>query len=702
MYLCKDAPRETLRRHSASHITQHHHYNKDMNQKLRNILLSACLLMAGSPMATAATDKAYWTDGNGKVTYTINAEPSLVVKAALQLFEGDMKALTGQGAKAKASGAIQIFQLNRLTNKEFAALEKLGAPIHKIIIKKDAFYIGTRNGKTILVGSDGRGTAYGIMELSRLAGVSPWIDWADALPQQRKVVGIDRGYESLQVPSVEYRGLALNGSPWMNAKNSSQIARLMLRLRANTLWQNGNRHSELDKAVTDSFEIALGNGNKITEVEEKKGKKANKHKHAKSEVRLVWDCADLYLSDTQPGLLAYELATPSDEHAKTHNAWIANVRNPKMAPYQLSLFMDLAWNHQSATAASLPRHLQTWLTQQFGAALGRTLTPIMTEYYRLTAIRQPTFMVKDFGDTEFHSGEFGNELERYLYAYDLLKTKVDNLERSVPSESKDAYFELIKYPIFAAASIAEKELEAQEARHIARPGLFAHDDEAKAAAALSLRAYRQLQQLNAYYLSLGKGKWRPYLDLTLPELKAPSLPGTLSNAEIAQYAADAIDRSTDLKPFIPQKSDIIARNAADWTTTSGKGITPIPLLGHSNKAVALPQGSSLNYVFTTNQSGDARFTLAAIPHIAHDKGDIKVAVSIDHGEPIVCTFTANALSSAWKQALWRGQAQKSFFITLDKGNHTVEVKALTDHVAIDQWAVDFDTDREYYLIPTTR
>ncbi len=49
--------------------------------------------------------------------------------------------------------------------------------------------------------------------------------------------------------------------------------------------------------------------------------------------------------------------------------------------------------------------------------------------------------------------------------------------------------------------------------------------------------------------------------------------------------------------------------------------------------------------------------------------------------------------------IWRGQTRKSFFTTLKKGNHVVEIKALDDHIILDQWILDFDVDREYYVIP---
>ena len=130
---------------------------------------------------TAATS-INWADASGKVSYSINATTAPVVKIALKMFSNDMKAVTGNEAKEKAGANIQ---LNLLTNKEFSAVEKLGAPLHKFITAKDAFYIGTRKGKIIVIGSDARGTAYAIMELSRMAGVSPMAGWNDSHARDR-------------------------------------------------------------------------------------------------------------------------------------------------------------------------------------------------------------------------------------------------------------------------------------------------------------------------------------------------------------------------------------------------------------------------------------------------------------------------------------------------------------------------------------
>ena len=666
-----------------------------MKRKIQTIttLIIAAITLCGTPLKVqAATNKVYWTDSHSQVYYSINAKTSDVVKIALQLFAHDMQVVTGHAAKEKTNAPIQIFQIDQLSNKEFAVLEKLGLPIHRFITKKDAFYICTRSGKVIVVGSDARGTAYGILELSRMAGVSPWNDWSGCKPQRQSTLGTKTGYENLQFPDTEYRGLVLNSSRWMSNRNASSIARLMLRLRANTLWQEGTHHEVIyDKAVTDSFDLIIGSGHKLQEV---KGKKHKKHRHSINDIKTLWSNPQLWLRTSAPGLILNEM----DEK---HEAYIANVYDPQSAAYQLQLVMDLAWNHQSVTPTTLTHHLQTWLSNQLGNDLGKQLLPIMKEYYRLTSIRQPEYMIMPFGNMEFHSGEFGNELERYLYAYDQLKEKVKKIERSIPKESNDVFFQLVKYPIFSAALVAEKELEAQEARHIARPGLFDKDDEAKAAAALSLHAYQQLKVLVQHYCNIGKGKWRNIIDPNDGALQMPQLPGRLNNEEVSLYKKDAFNRSSDLKPLRAMSNEIIAKNAYEWKNTSGeRPTTLIPLIGHSNQCVLLPKKSTLHYNFSILKGGDARFTLASLPDYVGNKGNQQVSLRIDQDEPVIISLHDAYNSSAWKSAIWRGQTLKSIFVTLDKGDHTIEITALDDSVILDQWVLDFDVDREYYVIPT--
>ena len=174
---------------------------------------------------------------------------------------------------------------------------------------------------------------------------------------------------------------------------------------------------------------------------------------------------------------------------------------------------------------------------------------------------------------------------------------------------------------------------------------------------------------------------------------------------------DAFDRNQDLQPLVTFTKNITAKNAYDWTNAfqapaakdgTAEKIQLKPLLGHSSNAVKLPKGAILRYRFVSSSIGDARFTLATIPNYLPYEKNMRVSVSIDGAEPVICQMKEDYNSKEWKMNHWRGQALKSFYVTLLDGYHTVEIKALDDNIIVDQWVLDFDVDREYYVFPVTR
>ena len=66
----------------------------------------------------------------------------------------------------------------------------------------------------VIVGSDRRGTAFGVYEMSQMIGVSPWYWWADATPEHKDDLIISPGKKIGSEPSVKYRGIFLNDEDW--------------------------------------------------------------------------------------------------------------------------------------------------------------------------------------------------------------------------------------------------------------------------------------------------------------------------------------------------------------------------------------------------------------------------------------------------------------------------------------------------------
>src|SRR5690606_5290713 len=66
----------------------------------------------------------------------------------------------------------------------------------------------------VIAGSDRRGTAFGVFEVSEQIGVSPWYWWADVTPEPRESLAIRAGTYRVGPPSVKYRGIFLNDEDW--------------------------------------------------------------------------------------------------------------------------------------------------------------------------------------------------------------------------------------------------------------------------------------------------------------------------------------------------------------------------------------------------------------------------------------------------------------------------------------------------------
>ena len=195
-----------------------------------------------------------WFGGNGPLTYTVSRNADPVVGVAVEMLQGDLQEVTGLRPQPARSGAtLRIVQYDR----ERTSLSRLGVPAaiaDSLRFVKEAFYVGTHGRQLVVVGSDARGTAYGVLEISRLAGVSPWTWWGDSRPAKKDRLEVPDGYSTFQHPSVEYRGLFLNDEDWafrvwsaqhyspqpdqltISADTYRQVCKLLLRLRANTLW----------------------------------------------------------------------------------------------------------------------------------------------------------------------------------------------------------------------------------------------------------------------------------------------------------------------------------------------------------------------------------------------------------------------------------------------------------------------------------
>lgn len=199
------------------------------------------------------------TDDNGK--FSKKCPRILVATMGHSEFLDSLKAKNFEGAKAKNSGGPKAKNSDGSKAKNIAAskAENSDSLIRKLeqIEGKWECYVfdiipasDERDFDTLLIaGSDKRGTIYGLFHLSEIAGVSPWVWFADAVPAKKDLFEIKKSDCMVsKEPSVRYRGFFINDE-WPSFGNWSRdhfggfttpmyehVFELLLRLKGNYLW----------------------------------------------------------------------------------------------------------------------------------------------------------------------------------------------------------------------------------------------------------------------------------------------------------------------------------------------------------------------------------------------------------------------------------------------------------------------------------
>lgn len=145
-------------------------------------------------------------------------------------------------------GSYSTKLIQNLVNSGKIKKEELKGKNEKYLIQVVSNPIKGVDEALVIAGSDKRGTIYGIYELSRQMGVSPWYYWADVPVEKHANIYINKGVFTDGEPKVTYRGIFLNDeapalSGWskatfggFNSKFYEKVFELLLRLKANYIW----------------------------------------------------------------------------------------------------------------------------------------------------------------------------------------------------------------------------------------------------------------------------------------------------------------------------------------------------------------------------------------------------------------------------------------------------------------------------------
>ena len=367
----------------------------------------------------------------------------------------------------------------------------------------------------------------------------------------------------------------------------------------------------------------------------------------------------LWLGTFSPYLLHQQMKLAYDRGIQ--KMWVLNVGDIKPAEYQIELFLDMAWNIDEVNEIGVTAHLKSWLEREFGSNRAEELLPAMEAHYQLSYIRKPEFMgntreeerdpkykvIKDLPWSE-------QAISERLRSYTVLSDVVERMGSNIPTDRQDAYFQLVKYPVQAAAQMNRKILTAQLARH------------SKVDWKQSDAAFDSIASLTQQYNSLQNGKWNRMMDFQPRKLSV----------------FKRVEHTTATEPMMTDRKMLCKWNAMECTY--GKPV-PCEGLGYERKAAGIRKGSSLTFAFDDYGKDSVEVEIRLLPSHPLDEKQLRFAISVDEAVPQTVSYETKGRSEEWKENVLRNQAIRKVTLPINKqASHKLVITALDEGVVLDQ------------------
>ncbi len=370
----------------------------------------------------------------------------------------------------------------------------------------------------------------------------------------------------------------------------------------------------------------------------------------------------LWLSTNHPGQIFRELKRAYENRAR--RIWIINTGDIKPSEYQLTLALDMAWNIDKVEARGVRGHLEEWIASIFGEEASPELADCLMESYRLAWIRKPESL--DMKLWWWHHDDHVPQKEipavndcsesealQRLADYAALEKRIMALKKKIRPALADAWYELIEYPICAAAAANRKYYCGEMARYGAVDWAESH------------QAYRQLLELTAAYNRLEK--WHGMMGLGAPNWGPFNEP------------AEEVSTPKE-KVFLPDDADSI--RVEFQGLESREKLAPAYELGYRMRAAILPVGKKAVFHLEGEPGVNLKIRIAIIPTHPVAGFQLRYRVTLDGKELAVINLYAKDRTPAWCWNVVRNQTVAE--VITESSSGVLAIEALDEELLLDR------------------
>ncbi len=186
--------------------------------------------------------------------------------------------------------------------------------------------------------------------------------------------------------------------------------------------------------------------------------------------------------------------------------WIVNVGDLKPMEFPTEFFLSLARDPARWPKEKLGEFTELWAAREFGGAHAAEIAGLVAKTLKYNGRRKPellepgTYSVIDY-----------QEADRVVADYEAIVSQAEKIERELPAEARDAFFELVLHPAKANAIVTEMYVAAAKNRLYAAQGRASAND----MAAQTRSLFQADADLTMYFNhTLAHGKWDHMMDQT--------------------------------------------------------------------------------------------------------------------------------------------------------------------------------------------
>ena len=183
---------------------------------------------------------------------------------------------------------------------------------------------------------------------------------------------------------------------------------------------------------------------------------------------------------------------------EANRIWIVNVGDLKPMEFPIEFFLTMAWAPERMDYRAMKAYTATWAAREFGPEHANEIAALIDGYTKLNRHRTPEMMAP----TTYSLTNY-DEAERILAQWRDLVTRAEAVNTQLDPAARDAFFQLVLYPVKASSTVREVHVAAAKNALYATQGRAA----ANSAAAHAKAMFDLDAALVEEYHTMNNGKW---------------------------------------------------------------------------------------------------------------------------------------------------------------------------------------------------